>query len=38
MYPLQSQLFFFFAKEGGVSGFYRGLIPTLIGMAPYAGD
>ncbi|TNN75246.1 Graves disease carrier protein [Liparis tanakae] len=26
-----------YLKEGGVSGFYRGLIPTLIGMAPYAG-
>lgn len=24
-------------KEGGISGFYRGLIPTIIGMAPYAG-
>lgn len=24
-------------KEGGVKGFYRGLTPTLIGMAPYAG-
>lgn len=27
----------FFFKEGGISGFYRGLIPTIIGMAPYAG-
>ncbi|KAG7512712.1 graves disease carrier protein [Solea senegalensis] len=26
-----------YLKEGGVSGFYRGLTPTLIGMAPYAG-
>ncbi|XP_010770369.1 solute carrier family 25 member 16 [Notothenia coriiceps] len=26
-----------YLEEGGVSGFYRGLIPTLIGMAPYAG-
>lgn len=30
--------FFFFVKEGGFLGFYRGLTPTLIGMAPYAGD
>ena len=27
----------FLLKEGGYSGFYRGLTPTLIGMAPYAG-
>ncbi|XP_062319306.1 graves disease carrier protein [Osmerus eperlanus] len=26
-----------YLKEGGIPGFYRGLIPTLIGMAPYAG-
>uniref|UniRef100_A0A8C5I156 Graves disease carrier protein n=1 Tax=Gouania willdenowi TaxID=441366 RepID=A0A8C5I156_GOUWI len=26
-----------YLKEGGVRGFYRGLTPTLIGMAPYAG-
>ncbi|KAJ8361505.1 hypothetical protein SKAU_G00180300 [Synaphobranchus kaupii] len=26
-----------YQKEGGVSGFYRGLTPTIIGMAPYAG-
>lgn len=31
-------LFLFFLQEGGVLGFYRGLTPTLIGMAPYAGD
>ncbi|XP_064001327.1 solute carrier family 25 member 16 isoform X1 [Pogoniulus pusillus] len=24
-------------KEGGFSGFYRGLMPTVVGMAPYAG-
>ncbi|MGH0157541.1 UNVERIFIED_CONTAM: hypothetical protein FKN15_066458 [Acipenser sinensis] len=24
-------------QEGGVSGFYRGLMPTVIGTAPYAG-
>ncbi|XP_035387721.1 graves disease carrier protein isoform X3 [Electrophorus electricus] len=24
-------------QEGGISGFYRGLTPTIIGMAPYAG-
>lgn len=24
-------------KEGGMPGFYRGLTPTIIGMAPYAG-
>lgn len=27
----------FFVKEG-MKGFYRGLTPTLIGMAPYAGE
>lgn len=26
-----------YKSEGGVSGFYRGLMPTVIGMAPYAG-
>ncbi|XP_077585744.1 solute carrier family 25 member 16 [Stigmatopora nigra] len=26
-----------YSKEGGFLGFYRGLTPTLIGMAPYAG-
>ncbi|KAL4640663.1 graves disease carrier protein-like [Arapaima gigas] len=26
-----------YKKEGGMSGFYRGLLPTIIGMAPYAG-
>ncbi|XP_068597324.1 solute carrier family 25 member 16 [Brachionichthys hirsutus] len=26
-----------YREEGGVLGFYRGLTPTLIGMAPYAG-
>ncbi|XP_029103241.1 graves disease carrier protein-like isoform X1 [Scleropages formosus] len=26
-----------YKKEGGVSGFYRGLVPTIMGMAPYAG-
>ncbi|XP_041921137.1 solute carrier family 25 member 16 [Alosa pseudoharengus] len=26
-----------YLKEGGFSGFYRGLTPTIIGMAPYAG-
>ncbi|XP_046691552.1 graves disease carrier protein isoform X1 [Silurus meridionalis] len=26
-----------YLKEGGIPGFYRGLIPTIIGMAPYAG-
>lgn len=25
------------SKEGGIPGFYRGLFPTIIGMAPYAG-
>lgn len=29
--------FFPWLQEGGVLGFYRGLTPTLIGMAPYAG-
>ncbi|XP_061799454.1 solute carrier family 25 member 16 [Nerophis lumbriciformis] len=26
-----------YTQEGGFFGFYRGLTPTLIGMAPYAG-
>lgn len=26
-----------FTREGGVRGLYRGIIPTLIGMMPYAG-
>ncbi|XP_034148766.1 graves disease carrier protein isoform X1 [Esox lucius] len=26
-----------YIKEGGIPGFYKGLTPTLIGMAPYAG-
>ncbi|MBN3324375.1 GDC protein, partial [Atractosteus spatula] len=26
-----------YRQEGGVLGFYRGLTPTIIGMAPYAG-
>ncbi|XP_065527048.1 solute carrier family 25 member 16 isoform X2 [Lathamus discolor] len=26
-----------YTKEGGLSGFYRGLMPTIVGMAPYAG-
>ncbi|XP_031679652.1 graves disease carrier protein-like [Oncorhynchus kisutch] len=26
-----------YLKEGGIPGFYKGLIPTLIGMTPYAG-
>lgn len=26
-----------YTQEGGFPGFYRGLIPTIIGMAPYAG-
>ena len=26
-----------FRTEGGVIGLYRGLIPTLIGIIPYAG-
>ncbi|XP_074856326.1 solute carrier family 25 member 16 isoform X2 [Carettochelys insculpta] len=26
-----------YTKEGGFLGFYRGLMPTLVGMAPYAG-
>ena len=30
--------FLSFIQEGGVLGFYRGLTPTLIGMAPYAGN
>lgn len=38
IYFIQSFFFFFLVKEGGVPGFYRGLTPTLIGMAPYAGD
>ncbi|XP_019480050.1 PREDICTED: graves disease carrier protein [Hipposideros armiger] len=29
--------FFFTQKEGGFLGFYRGLMPTILGMAPYAG-
>ena len=26
-----------FRQEGGVAGLYRGLVPTLIGIIPYAG-
>nr|XP_033796441.1 graves disease carrier protein isoform X1 [Geotrypetes seraphini] len=26
-----------YTKEGGIQGFYRGLVPTILGMAPYAG-
>ena len=26
-----------FRSEGGVAGLYRGLLPTLIGIIPYAG-
>ncbi|XP_023561373.1 graves disease carrier protein-like [Octodon degus] len=26
-----------YAKEGGFLGFYRGPVPTILGMAPYAG-
>ncbi|XP_078063270.1 solute carrier family 25 member 16 [Mustelus asterias] len=26
-----------YTQEGGFQGFYRGLTPTIIGMAPYAG-
>ncbi|XP_043375263.1 graves disease carrier protein isoform X1 [Dermochelys coriacea] len=26
-----------YTKEGGYIGFYRGLMPTVVGMAPYAG-
>ncbi|XP_070801735.1 solute carrier family 25 member 16 isoform X3 [Pituophis catenifer annectens] len=26
-----------YSKEGGMQGFYRGLMPTIVGMAPYAG-
>ncbi|XP_053161316.1 solute carrier family 25 member 16 isoform X1 [Hemicordylus capensis] len=26
-----------YTKEGGMRGFYRGLLPTIVGMAPYAG-
>ncbi|XP_043911714.1 graves disease carrier protein [Protopterus annectens] len=26
-----------YTQEGGFPGFYRGLTPTIIGMAPYAG-
>ena len=24
-------------KEGGVTALYRGIVPTMIGMVPYAG-
>ncbi|XP_077207072.1 solute carrier family 25 member 16-like [Paroedura picta] len=27
-----------YTKEGGMQGFYRGLMPTIVGMAPYAGE
>lgn len=36
--PPGFSFFFLPLKEGGVRGFYRGLTPTLIGMAPYAGE
>uniref|UniRef100_A0A803JCC6 Solute carrier family 25 member 16 n=1 Tax=Xenopus tropicalis TaxID=8364 RepID=A0A803JCC6_XENTR len=26
-----------YLKEGGIRGYYRGLVPTIVGMAPYAG-
>ena len=26
-----------FHKEGGVKALYRGIVPTILGMAPYAG-
>ncbi|XP_075072555.1 solute carrier family 25 member 16 isoform X1 [Mixophyes fleayi] len=26
-----------YTKEGGFRGYYRGLVPTIVGMAPYAG-
>lgn len=26
-----------YTKEGGFRGYYRGLLPTIVGMAPYAG-
>ncbi|XP_075791045.1 solute carrier family 25 member 16 isoform X2 [Pelodiscus sinensis] len=26
-----------YTKEGGFRGFYRGLMPTVVGMAPYSG-
>uniref|UniRef100_A0A667Y4G4 Solute carrier family 25 member 16 n=1 Tax=Myripristis murdjan TaxID=586833 RepID=A0A667Y4G4_9TELE len=32
-----SKTFNTFTNEGGFRGFYRGLTPTIIGMAPYAG-
>lgn len=25
-------------KEGGVRALYKGIVPTLLGMAPYAGQ
>lgn len=38
VYLLCKPTFLVWLQEGGVLGFYRGLTPTLIGMAPYAGD
>ena len=26
-----------FTEEGGIRGLYRGIMPTMMGMAPYAG-
>ena len=25
-------------QEGGVCGLYKGIVPTMLGMAPYAGE
>ena len=27
-----------FKTEGGIKAFYKGIVPTMLGMTPYAGE